>query len=96
VTWNFTGFSVSRRCTEAVEVFAASVGGGAGIWDEPAPGVAGGALGILYTVISITAVIVIGLILERLGARPFLQGIGLWIVIALRSLEFIRWGWIHL
>ncbi len=34
--------------------------------------------------------------LKKVGVKPLLQGIALWIVIALGSLEFIRWGWIRL
>lgn len=34
--------------------------------------------------------------LKRVGVRPLLQGILLWIVVATASLELIRAGWIHL
>jgi uncharacterized integral membrane protein (TIGR00698 family) len=34
--------------------------------------------------------------LKKVGVRPLLQGVVLWIVIAVGALEFIRWGWIHL
>jgi sigma54-dependent transcription regulator len=34
--------------------------------------------------------------LREVGVRPLLQGILLWIVVAVRSLALIRSGWIHL
>jgi uncharacterized integral membrane protein (TIGR00698 family) len=34
--------------------------------------------------------------LKQVGARPLLQGVLLWIVVAVGSLELIRNGWIHL
>jgi uncharacterized integral membrane protein (TIGR00698 family) len=34
--------------------------------------------------------------LKRVGPRPLLQGVLLWIVVASASLELIRTGWIHL
>jgi len=34
--------------------------------------------------------------LREVGVRPFLQGILLWILVAVGSLTLIRGGWIHL
>jgi uncharacterized membrane protein YadS len=34
--------------------------------------------------------------LQEVGVRPLLQGIVLWIVVAVGSLSLIRAGWIHL
>jgi uncharacterized membrane protein YadS len=34
--------------------------------------------------------------LQEVGVRPFLQGILLWIFVAVGSLALIRGGWIHL
>jgi uncharacterized membrane protein YadS len=34
--------------------------------------------------------------LQEVGVRPLLQGILLWIVVAVGSLALIRAGWIHL
>jgi uncharacterized membrane protein YadS len=34
--------------------------------------------------------------LKSVGVRPLLQGVLLWIIIAVASLEFIRLGWIHI
>ena len=34
--------------------------------------------------------------LRRVGVRPFMQGVALWLVVALSSLALIRIGWIHI
>jgi uncharacterized membrane protein YadS len=34
--------------------------------------------------------------LREVGARPLVQGVLLWAIIGIASLEFIRIGWIHL
>jgi uncharacterized membrane protein YadS len=34
--------------------------------------------------------------LREVGARPLLQGVVLWAIVAVGSLELIRIGWIHL
>jgi uncharacterized membrane protein YadS len=34
--------------------------------------------------------------IRQVGARPLLQGVLLWIVVAVGSLALIRSGWIHL
>jgi uncharacterized membrane protein YadS len=34
--------------------------------------------------------------IRQVGARPLLQGVVLWIIVAVGSLSLIRGGWIHL
>jgi uncharacterized integral membrane protein (TIGR00698 family) len=34
--------------------------------------------------------------IQRVGVRPLMQGIALWLVVALSSLALIRWGWIRI
>jgi uncharacterized membrane protein YadS len=34
--------------------------------------------------------------LRQVGVRPLLQGVVLWIIVAVASLSLIRGGWIHL
>jgi len=34
--------------------------------------------------------------LRRVGVRPFVQGVALWLIVALSSLALIRIGWIHI
>jgi uncharacterized membrane protein YadS len=34
--------------------------------------------------------------IRQVGVRPLLQGVVLWIIVAVASLSLIRGGWIHL
>lgn len=33
--------------------------------------------------------------LKKVGIKPFLQGVGLWIIVSSATLAALHWGWIH-